>query len=147
MSINMTRVGRSLVRFIPKLFISWLTFLSTKNISNFFPELSKKPLYIHTQGGKMILEREGGIFDENIFPWARDFKNSGLTDSGRSFRRALLTAWAFGFKLHLIFHTCRVEFIKPGYYGVWRISRLEMAHSGFDENQPRSVLFSLGLSS
>ena len=123
MSINMTRVGRSLVRFIPKLFISWLTFLSTKNISNFFPNLAKKkPLYIPTQGKKMILEREGGgIFDENIFPWARDLKNSGLTDSGRSCRWTLFTAWTFGFKFHIVFHTCRGEFIKPGYYGVWRI--------------------------
>ena len=42
--------------------------------------------------------------------WARDLKNSGKYGSGRSCRWVLSTTWAFGFKLHLIFH--RVELKK-----------------------------------
>jgi len=38
------------------------------------------------------------------------FKNSGKYGSGLSCRLTLFTAWAFGFKLHLIFH--RVEWKK-----------------------------------
>ena len=56
---------------------------------------------------------------------ARDLKNSGKYGSGLSCRWALFPAWAFGFKLHLIFH--RVEFKKLVSYFVdfhgrnWRI--------------------------
>ena len=41
----------------------------------------------------------------------RDLKNSGKYGSGLSCRWTLFTAWAFGSKLHLIFH--RVELNKP----------------------------------
>ena len=36
--------------------------------------------------------------------WARDLKNSRKYGSGLSYRWVLFTAWAFRFKLHLIFH-------------------------------------------
>ena len=41
--------------------------------------------------------------------WAGDLKNRKY-DSG-ALSQGLITAWAFGFKLQIIFH--RVEFIKP----------------------------------
>jgi len=41
-------------------------------------------------------------------PRSRDLKNSGKYGSGLSRRWALFTAWAFGFKRHLILH--RVQF-------------------------------------
>ena len=44
--------------------------------------------------------------------WAQDLKNSGKYGSGLSCRWTLFTAWALGFKLHLIFH--RVELNKTG---------------------------------
>ena len=54
--------------------------------------------------------------------------------------QALLTAWVFGFKCHLIIH--RVEFIKPVYWCIlanfhdwhWRIP-------GFDESKQLSIMW------
>ena len=87
---------------------------------------------------------------------ARDLKNSGKYGSGLSCRWALFPAWAFGFKLHLIFH--RVEFKKPVFYLVdfhgknWRIpdfyeNKVQQTTLSLilHLNQQRSVLFSLSL--
>ena len=57
--------------------------------------------------------------------WARDLKNSGKSGSGLSCRWTLFTTWAFGFKLHLIFH--RVEFKKPVWYSIWWIFMVGIA--------------------
>ena len=49
-------------------------------------------------------------FSRDAF-WTSHSKNSGKYGSGLSCRWTLFLAWAFGFKLHLIFE--RVEFKKP----------------------------------
>ena len=61
------------------------------------------------------------------------FKNSEKYDSGLSCRWALFTAWAFGFKLHLIFH--RVEFKNRFNILFGGFSWHVLAHSGFYESK------------
>ena len=48
-----------------------------------------------------------------------NLKKLGKYCSGLSCRWAFFTAWAFGFKPHLIFH--RVELKTPFLYSIWRI--------------------------
>ena len=81
--------------------------LKIKNISNFSPKLNKNL--------NISLKRlqDGNIDQSNVL--SPRFKKFGKI-------RALFTTWAFGFKLHLIFH--RVWVLKPGLI-------FFLAHSGF----------------